>query len=217
MLKKLATATLFAALIAVTPFASAEERSGDAYPLSTCPVTGKALDSMGDPVVAVIDGTEVRFCCAGCKPKYEEDTAKYQAKVDEQIEKNQEDYYPGICANTGEKLGDNVVAFVAGNRLMKTCCNNCKATVEGDPAKASEKLDAAVKEKQAADYPLETCVVSGEKLGSMGDPIEVVVGNRLVKLCCAGCEKALEKDPAKHIGTVDKARSAKTSQAEAAG
>ncbi|MCC6142746.1 MAG: hypothetical protein IT368_02955 [Candidatus Hydrogenedentes bacterium] len=217
MFKGFVLATAVAGIMALSPLAGAEDRTGDAYPLSTCPVSGKALGSMDEPVVAVIDGQEVRFCCGGCKPMYEQDKAKYQAKVDEQIAKNQEGYYPtDKCVNSGEPLGDSPAAFVGGNRLVKTCCNDCKAAVLKDPAKAFEKLDAAAKEKQEGDYPLQTCVVSGEKLGGMGDPVEVVTANRLVKLCCAGCKKALEKDPAKYLGEVDKARSAATSQAKSA-
>ena len=38
-----------------------------------------------------------------------------------------------------------------------------------------------------ADYPLTTCVVSGEALGSMGTPIEVTHESTKVKLCCKSC------------------------------
>lgn len=37
------------------------------------------------------------------------------------------------------------------------------------------------------DYPLTTCVVSGEPLGSMGTPIEVTHEGTTVKLCCKSC------------------------------
>jgi hypothetical protein len=48
----------------VTP-AKADARVGDPYPLATCPITGKKLGSMGDPVIKVYDGREVRYCCSG--------------------------------------------------------------------------------------------------------------------------------------------------------
>jgi hypothetical protein len=55
--------------------------AADGYPLTTCPVSGEALGSMGDPVVMTHEGTEVRLCCAQCKPKFEADPAKYVAIV----------------------------------------------------------------------------------------------------------------------------------------
>lgn len=48
-------------------------------------------------------------------------------------------------------------------------------------------------EKQA------NCPVSKEPLGAMGKPVKVVVGNRTVFLCCAGCEEEFRKDPDKYL------------------
>ena len=36
-------------------------------------------------------------------------------------------------------------------------------------------------------YPLETCLVSGEKLGEMGEPYEIVYEGRQIKFCCKKC------------------------------
>jgi hypothetical protein len=69
-----------------------------------------------------------------------------------------------------------------------------------------EKLDKAVVAKQSADYPLDTCVVSGEPLGSMGEPINVVVNGELVKLCCKGCVKKLEMNPGDYMPKLHSAR-----------
>ncbi|WP_018968863.1 YHS domain-containing protein [Rubritalea marina] len=51
----------------------------------------------------------------------------------------------------------------------------------------------------AKPYPLETCLVSGKKLGSMGDPYEIVHEGQQIKFCCDGCEPAFKKDPAKYL------------------
>lgn len=48
-------------------------------------------------------------------------------------------------------------------------------------------------------YPLDTCVVSGEKLGEMGEPRRFVHGNQEIKLCCPGCEKDFRKDPDRYL------------------
>lgn len=42
-------------------------------------------------------------------------------------------------------------------------------------------------EAETSDYPLTTCVVSGEALGGMGTPVEVVHDGVTVKLCCKSC------------------------------
>lgn len=52
----------------------------------------------------------------------------------------------------------------------------------------------------AADSdPLSTCVVSGEALGSMGQPIIIHQEGVEVRLCCKGCVKKFNADPAKYL------------------
>jgi YHS domain-containing protein len=48
-------------------------------------------------------------------------------------------------------------------------------------------------------YPLKTCAVSGEKLGEMGAPYVFTYQGRELKLCCKGCLKDFNKEPAKYI------------------
>lgn len=51
-------------------------------------------------------------------------------------------------------------------------------------------------------YPLTTCAVSGEALGSMGDPVVVTHEGTEVRLCCAQCTPKFEADPAKYVAMV---------------
>ncbi|MFT6862821.1 MAG: YHS domain-containing protein [Akkermansiaceae bacterium] len=51
------------------------------YPLDTCVVSGEKLGSMGEPFVITHEGTEVRFCCDSCVPKFKKDPSKYLAKL----------------------------------------------------------------------------------------------------------------------------------------
>lgn len=182
------------------------KRVGDPYALGTCAVAGEKLGSMGEPIVKVVDGREVRLCCGGCSGKLETEKAAINEKLDKAMIEDQKAHYPtDKCVNTGADLGATPTEFVAGNRLIKTCCGNCEKKVKADPTAALEKLDAATKEAQGKTYALKTCPVSGEELGSMGDPVELVVANRLIKLCCKGCLKGVEKDPAGVISKVDAA------------
>ena len=47
---------------------------------------------------------------------------------------------------------------------------------------------------KAKPYPLETCIVSGEKLGSMGKPMVFEYKDQEVKLCCKSCKSKFDKD-----------------------
>jgi YHS domain-containing protein len=52
------------------------------YPLDTCLVSGEKLGEMGEPVVIVHEGQEIKFCCEKCQPKFEKDPAKYLSKLE---------------------------------------------------------------------------------------------------------------------------------------
>ncbi len=43
-------------------------------------------------------------------------------------------------------------------------------------------------------YLFDTCAVSGEKLGEMGEPVVKEYKGHEVKFCCKGCIKKFEKD-----------------------
>ena len=54
------------------------------------------------------------------------------------------------------------------------------------------------------------CPVTGEELGSMGDPIAVQVQGRKVWICCEGCEYAIQKDTAKYMAKLRSRASGQT-------
>jgi YHS domain-containing protein len=55
---------------------------------------------------------------------------------------------------------------------------------------------------------LTTCPVSGEKLGEMGKPYVFTYQGQEVKLCCSGCKKDFDKDPAKYLKKIQDAAAA---------
>ena len=61
------------------------------------------------------------------------------------------------------------------------------------------------KSEKPKPYPLKTCVVTGEKLGEMGDAYVFVQDGREIKLCCKSCLKDFKKDPAKYIKKIEAA------------
>ena len=48
-------------------------------------------------------------------------------------------------------------------------------------------------------YPKDTCIVTGNKLGSMGAVITQVHEGQEVKFCCKPCVKKFASNPAKYI------------------
>ncbi len=48
-------------------------------------------------------------------------------------------------------------------------------------------------------YPLKTCIVTDNDLGSMGDEKVIVYEGQEIKFCCAPCEKKFRKNPAKYL------------------
>jgi hypothetical protein len=196
---------------AATPAAAKADHVGDPYTLATCPISGKKLGAMGDPVIKVYDGREVRFCCDQCPATFEKDKAKSWAKVDEQIIKDQRPLYPlETSVVSGKKLseapGGKAIEYVYGNRLFLLASEGKKADLAKDAKKHFAALDKAVVEKQGKDYPLTTCPISKEKLGEMGKPVDNVIAGRLVRTCCKDCVADLSKDPAKVVAMVDAAR-----------
>lgn len=53
------------------------------------------------------------------------------------------------------------------------------------------------------------CPVTGEELGSMGEPVAVAVGGRTVYVCCRGCATRAAADPAKTLAAVAAERAAR--------
>ncbi len=76
------------------------------------------------------------------------------------------------------------------------------------------KTDAEIINAARASYPLKTCLVSNEPLGSMGEAagyIHRATGkpDRVVFLCCEGCSDDFKADPAKFLKKVDEAAAKK--------
>lgn len=126
-------------------------------------------------------------------------------------EKPEADTYPlETCIVSGSKLGSmgEPVVYEYEGREIRFCCKGCIKQFDKDPEAYLDKMDEAIVARDLADYPLAVCVVSGQELGSMGDPVDYVYDNHLVRFCCKGCIKAFENDPDKYIARIDGARKA---------
>jgi hypothetical protein len=119
---------------------------------------------------------------------------------------NAKPYPLEVCAVSGEPLdgsmGDPYV-FVEDGREIKLCCKSCLKEFNKNKAKVLAKVEAAAKKVKA--YPLDTCLVTGEKLGGMGDPYVFVHKGQEIKLCCKGCLKDFNKDKATYLKKLETA------------
>jgi YHS domain-containing protein len=69
-------------------------------------------------------------------------------------------------------------------------------------------LSGLAADKQAQKlkpYTLKTCIISGDKLGEMGDPFVYAYKGREIKFCCKGCLKDFNKDPEKYVKKIEEA------------
>jgi membrane fusion protein, copper/silver efflux system len=46
------------------------------------------------------------------------------------------------------------------------------------------------------------CPVTGARLGSMGEPLATRADNQILYLCCAGCDRAVQREPQKYLARI---------------
>ena len=90
------------------------------------------------------------------------------------------------------------VSLVAGVLVAGCGSDQQKVTTKDQPAQVQAK-------GASGDYPIDWCVVSGEKLGAMGAPVTYVYQGRTIKFCCSGCIKEFEAQPARYLARLDSA------------
>lgn len=91
----------------------------------------------------------------------------------------------------------NEVATVPPNQSQQELTKLIAARPEVKVTTATEK-DAVAIAKQ------KVCPVMDEPLGGMGTPIKVTVGDKPIFLCCKGCVKKVQAEPAKYLAMVNR-------------
>jgi len=59
--------------------------------------------------------------------------------------------------------------------------------------------------KDVKPYPLDKCIVTDEKLDSMGKPYVFTHDGQEIKMCCKSCLKDFNKDKAKYLKKLESA------------
>jgi hypothetical protein len=98
-------------------------------------------------------------------------------------------------------LGDEAEVLYVGDREIRVCCDQC---VNEFSDTWLDVIDELIIDQQTPFYPLKKCIVDGKPLDSF-NTINKVVGNRLFRLCSDDCFKAVEQQPAKYFGVLNKA------------
>jgi YHS domain-containing protein len=146
---------------------------------------------MGDPTKVQV-GEQVAFlCCKGCQGK--QLSAEHWKTIQANLAAAQ-----GTCPIMGKPVTAEMKSTVVNGQQVFVCCPPCIAKIQADPAAALTKVNAShaayvTAERQAHSDHMQIaaqgiCPVSGQKLGAMGEPIKVKVGeNEVAFLCCKGC------------------------------
>ena len=85
---------------------------------------------------------------------------------------------------------------------LEAVYTNTDATTN-TPSSSTNNLTMA--EAKPKPYPLDTCIVDGMSLDSMGKPYVFVYQGQQIKLCCADCKPEFLKDPDKYMKKIQNA------------
>jgi YHS domain-containing protein len=157
----LAAALALAAGLAMTAPVAGPEHGGSPYPLATCPVSGEKLGAdavtvvLADTKDAMLDGTQVKFCCPKCEKAFKAEPAKYVGAMNDAIAKAAPAYpLKGCLMMPDEQLDADAKVVVYQNRVYKFCCGKCVGKFKKDPQKWAKEFDAQVaKQKAGAGTP----------------------------------------------------------------
>ncbi len=104
----------------------------------TCPVSGKKLGSMGEPIKVKIGEEETAFlCCSGCKGK--EINAEHWETVQSNLAAAQK-----TCPVMGKPIDASAKSTVVNGRKIFVCCPPCIEKIKADPVAFVSKLDLQV-------------------------------------------------------------------------
>jgi YHS domain-containing protein len=185
------------------------------YPLQVCIVSGEPLEAMQARTDVLRAGRLVSFCCNDCVKEFDKTPDKFHKQLDDAVIAAQAPGYPlDTCPMSGEPLKD-ARHVVVGTRLIEVCCNMCKKDVAADPAAALAAIDGRIMDKQAADYPLDACVVDGKPLGDK--PVRNLHGLTLVEFCSAECAARFRAEPPGFLKKLEDARAERKARPDKGG
>ncbi len=97
------------------------------------------------------------------------------------------------------KVASALVLTALAAAVLIGCDKPQPTAPKPDAPKSEAPATTATATTPAKPYPLDVCIVAGEKLGSMGAPVVYVHEGQEVKFCCKGCLPDFKKEPAKYL------------------
>lgn len=85
------------------------------------------------------------------------------------------------------------IALLTGSALFMTACAS---------SGGSSGSTAATSVGGTKPYPLKTCIVTENDLGSMGDEQRIVYQGQEIKFCCKPCEAKFLGNPTKYLARI---------------
>lgn len=193
-----------------------------------CPVSGKPLGSMGQPIAVEVNGQTVYACCGGCVNTIRANPAKYAAGRPEitvttsTAADSAAIAAQKVCPVMDEPLGGmgTPIKVMIGNKPIFLCCKGCIKKIQAEPAKylamvyggqsqqntlaaVGEPVRANVFKVTAADAPYiaaqKKCPVMDEPLDGMGGPYRVNANGKAIYICCPGCAKKIAAEPQRYL------------------
>lgn len=213
--------------VATVP-ASAEQLAATAIARQKiCPVSGKPLGSMGQPVAVNVNGQTVFACCGGCVDTIKANPAKYITGRPEIIVSTPTEADVALiakqakCPVMDEPLGSmgQPVKVMIGDKPVFLCCKGCLKKIEAEPARylaivygdsqqgavpaGGEQVRPGIFKVNEADAQFvaaqKRCPVMDEPLDAMGGPYKVNANGKAIYICCPGCAKKIAAEPQKYL------------------
>lgn len=104
-------------------------------------------------------------------------------------------------------LAGGVVSLAGATGCSSTSgCGSCRRQIAATPTPLAPVPAAAPAPRYGGQ---KHCPVNGDELGSMGDPIPVVLNGQTIYVCCKGCTKRALADPVKTLAAVEADRAVK--------
>jgi hypothetical protein len=126
------------------------------------------------------------------------------------LEKNSRDSASGgLVVEEASKIMKSVLSSLLLSAALLVVAG--PTLVQGaNDKKSAPQTEGEIIAKARANYPMKTCLVSDEDLGSMGDAVAYVhkaagKPDRVVFMCCEGCIDDFKGDPAKYLAKLDAA------------
>lgn len=178
---------------------------GDRYYFDQCAVCKNLLGTQGDVIDANVDGQHVRFCRQKCADEFAANKSERLAALNQKMIDDQLPWYPlKVSVVSDVPLAEKPVDFVWGNRLIRVNDESEKSRFLAGPQPCFDRLTQVTLDLRCPNYPVDKCPVQGRPIiEPEGGLNAVVIGYRVVRVCCPGCANLVREHPNHYLPIID--------------